>query len=235
MHSKPLIIASLFFASVNLAAQKNPVISKPVTQLPVVKLTSQNDSIQYAIGAYLAQWVNSNGFPINNPPLFLQGMDDIFRNQPRLIADSLVGKIVANYQEIAKRERIRKSESQLFASLKERPGIGIFPNGVYYFILTNGEGAHPARPDSVVLHLKGVTADGTPFEDTYLKKQPVITRVVDMIPGIAAVLPMMGVGSKWQLYIPSALAYGDKTAGTISANSALIVDLELLEVRPVSK
>lgn len=235
MHSKPLIIASLFFASVNLAAQKKPVITKPVTQLPVVKLLSQNDSIQYAIGAYLAQWVNTNGFPINNPSLFLQGMDDIFRNQPRLIADSLVGKIVANYQEIIKRERVRKSEDQLFTSLKDKPGIGILPNGLYYFILTNGEGVHPARSDSVIMHIKGTTADGTSFEDTYLKKQPVMTMVADMIPGIAAVLPMMGAGSKWQLYIPSGLAYGDKAAGIIPANSALIVDLELVEVRHVRK
>lgn len=235
MYLKLLIIASLFSVSVNLVAQKKIVTSKPVTQLPQLKLTSQNDTIQYAIGAYLAQWVNSNGFPINNPSLFLQGMDDIFRNQPRLIADSLVGKIVTNYQEITKHERMRKAESQLFASLKEKPGIGVLPNGVYYLMFSNGEGMHPSKSDTVILNIKGSTANGIEFEDTYQKKQPVSITVSEMIPGVASVLPMMGVGSKWQLFIPSALAYGDKSTAIIPANSALIVELELLDVRPFKK
>lgn len=228
-----LIILSWLLVSIQLFAQKQLPKTDPANA--TVRLISANDTLQYALGSYLAQWVNGNGFIIDNASAFLRALDDVFRNQPRLIPDSITGNIVTNYQQIAKKEQARKAETFLFASLKEKPGIGVLPNGVYYLMFSNGEGMHPSKSDTVILNIKGSTANGIEFEDTYQKKQPVSITVSEMIPGVASVLPMMGVGSKWQLFIPSALAYGEKSTAIIPANSALIVELELLDVRPFKK
>ncbi len=199
------------------------------------KTATGNDSLMYSIGSYLAQWVNNNGFLISNINVFLKGMDDVFRNQPRMVHDTMANTIVLNQQQAIKYDNVRKGEVTLFSLLKDRPGIGIMPNGVYYSVVTNGEGIHPLKQDTVVLHIRGVIVNGGLFEDTYTKKQPIITLVSDMIPGLASSLPMMGAGSKWQLYIPSILAYGEKGSPVIPPYSALVVDVELLEVRPVKK
>ena len=224
------LFSFFLFAILNLAVSAQSKI-KPVAD----KLSTHNDSVQYAIGAYLAQWVNTNGLLINNPALFLKGMDDVFRSQGRLLPDSIAEKMVAKYQLTIQMEKGKKAETNLFAGIRDKKDIGLVPGGIYYLILKNGEGVHPIKTDSVVLHIKGTTADGITFENTYLKKKPVTTMISDLIQGVASVLPMMGTGSKWQLYIPSALAYGDKATALIPANSALVVDLELLAVKQGKK
>lgn len=195
------------------------------------RLSTSNDSLQYALGAFLGQWVNGNGFLIDNPQMFINGMDDVFRNQPRLLNDSLVKSIVSAYQLQNQIERGKKAEDMLFSGIKEKKDVGFVPGGVYYLILKEGEGAHPVKKDSVILHYVGLTADGKQFENTYLKNQPVTTAINDLIPGIANVLPLMGAGSKWKLFIPASQAYGTKATPSIPANSALVVELELLSVK----
>lgn len=200
-----------------------------------LKLSSISDTLQYAIGAYLAKWVNDNGFAISNAPLFLKGLDDKFRNLQGLLPDSMIVKLVVGLQQLSQKEIGLKTEEKIFSSLKDQPGLGMLPNGVRYFIVNTGDGAHPSQNDTVVLHIKGITPDGTVFEDTYLKKQPVSGKVSSLIPGIAQTIPMMGVGDRWKLYIPSKLAYGEKGNTLIPANSTLIVDLTLLDVRSFKK
>jgi FKBP-type peptidyl-prolyl cis-trans isomerase len=204
--------------------------TKPVSPPAVTKLGNMNDTLQYAIGAFLAQWVNNQGFLINNPSLFIKGMDDVFLNKPRLVADSVIAPLITAYQQITSRDRALKLEQQLFTNIKQRPGLGILPNGVHYFILKSSQGLRPVYTDTVTIHLKGTLADGTPFEDTYNKK-PMVTAVNELIPGVAEAIQLMTVGAKWQLYIPAALAFADKGTAVIPPNSALVLEVELLEIR----
>lgn len=202
------------------------------TSITQPKLSVYEDSLMYALGSYLAQWVNKNKIEISNAPLFLKGMDDVFRGHPRRINDTLVNKMITDYQAKQKKQQAREEENRLFQSLKQSPGLGILPNGVYYQVIKSGEGAHPRLKDTVTIHFRGMLADGTVFDDTRQKNRPDITPVSNMIPGIAAALPLMGEGAEWKLYIPSSLAYGDKGSSIIPPASALVVELTLIKVTP---
>ena len=82
----------------SLFAQKTTGPKKPANSAAVVQLSSMADTLQYAIGSFLAQWVNNQGFLINNPTLFIKGMDDIFQNKTRLVPDSLISPLITAYQ-----------------------------------------------------------------------------------------------------------------------------------------
>lgn len=201
----------------------------------VTFIRNHTDSVQYALGSFLAQWVNKNGFVISNPVAYLTGMDHVFKNHPRLLSDSLASKMVLSFQAKHQEKISKESAASLFASIKEKQGMGMMPGGVYYEIEKSGDGVHPLKSDSVTIHIKGMTADSILFEDTYAKHKPSFSKVADLIPGVASALRLMGVGDKWKLYIPSSLAYGKEATPLIPANSALIVELELLRVKHPSK
>lgn len=219
--------------TVSVAAQKTPAPKSGSATAPV-KLNNITYSIQYAIGAFVAQWINNNGFLISNPALFIKGIDDVFQSKPRLIPDSVVPAIITAYQEITQKDRSIKLEQQLFTNIKQRPGLGILPNGVHYFILKSAQGTRPQLTDTVTIHLRGTLADGTVFEDTYKKSAFKITPA-EMVPGVSEALQMMPVGSKWQVYVPAMLAYADKGTAVIPPNSALVLEIELLAIDPPKK
>lgn len=219
--------------SLTVVAQK-ATPSKPSTDNASLKLNNINDSIQYAIGAYVAQWINNNGFLISNPALFIRGIDDVFQSKPRLIADSLVPDMITAYQKVTQKDRFLKLEQQLFTNIKQRPGLGILPNGVHYFILKSAQGIRPQLTDTVTIHLRGTLADGTVFEDTY-KKSPFKITPAEMVPGVSEALQMMPIGSKWQVYVPAVLAYAYKGTAVIPPNSALVLELELLAITSPKK
>ncbi|MEO7531750.1 MAG: FKBP-type peptidyl-prolyl cis-trans isomerase [Sediminibacterium sp.] len=234
--NKYILIFILFF-TVKIHAQKPPAKTNIPPGTASVKLNSAIDTMQYSLGAYIAQWINLNGFILNNAPLFIKGMDDVFLNKPRLVADSIVAQLIPLYQQAAQKGRSTKLEQQLFAGIKDKPGVGMFPNGVRYVILQAGKEVRPLEKDSIVINLVAKLADGTVVEDTYASKKPFHTTPLGfiLIPGLNAALLEMPEGSKWTLYIPSALAYGDKSTALIPANSALVIDVELVEVKPAKK
>ncbi len=226
-----LLIAGMLSLSV-IAQKTTPSKSSPVSA--PVKLSNINDSIQYAIGAYVAQWINNNGFLISNPALFIRGIDDVFQSRPRLIADSLVPDMITAYQQVTQKDRSIKLEQQLFTNIKQRPGLGILPNGVHYFILKSAQGQRPLPNDTVTIQLRGSLADGTVFEDTY-RKSPVKITPIEMVPGVSDAIQMMPVGSKWQIYVPAMLAYAEKGTSVIPPNSALVLEIELLSITSPKK
>ncbi|WP_353549551.1 FKBP-type peptidyl-prolyl cis-trans isomerase [Sediminibacterium sp. KACHI17] len=219
--------------SLGVIAQKTTSPKSSPTSAPV-KLSNINDSIQYAIGAFVAQWINNNGFIISNPALYIKGMDDVFQNKPRLIPDSVVPVMITAYQQVTQKDRSLKLEQQLFTNIKQRPGLGILPNGVHYFILKSAQGQRPLPTDTVTIQLRGTLADGTVFEDTY-RKSPVKITPAEMVPGVSEALQMMPVGSKWQIYVPAMLAYADKGTAVIPPNSALVLEIELLNITSPKK
>lgn len=222
------------FVSLNVIAQKQSAKGNNNVQAPV-KLVSAADTMQYTLGAFVAQWINSNGFLITSPALFLNGMDDMFKNRPRLIPDSSIGPRVAAYQRAGQLERAIRQEQQLFAALRDRPGVGMLPNGVRYVILKTGKGLHPSEADSVEMNLIAKLADGTVVEDTYQNKRTFIATTNSFFPGLNDALPMMSEGSRWQLFIPAILAYGERGTTLIPPNSALVIEVELVAVRTPKK
>lgn len=197
-----------------------------------IQLTNQQDSLQYALGAYLGQWMVKNNFTVTKANLFLTGMDDVLKQKQTAIPDSLVAPLIASYQQANQNEKNKLLEQQLFASLKEKQGVGVLPNGVNYIIRRQGEGSKPGLKDTVMINAVGVLADGTIFEDTYKKKQALQVNISTLIPGLKEVIQYMPVGSVWRVFIPSELGYG--AAGLknlVPPHAALVYDVELLEIK----
>jgi FKBP-type peptidyl-prolyl cis-trans isomerase len=225
-----IITSVLLFWSASLSAQK-PITKSAVTS-PVIKLKTHADSIQYALGAYMGRYMIVGGFQTVNLDYFLPGMNDAYQNKTKLISDSVIYSLIANYQSETQKQRGKVLEAQLFDAIKDRPGIGKLPSGVQYTIIKAGEkGAKPLETDSVIINYKGTLPDGFVFENTYLSKIPVRTTPVTLIPGLNEVLQLMTTGATWQIFIPAAQAYGEKGNGNIPPNSAVMITVELVEIR----
>jgi len=205
---------------------------EPASKPKEIKLNSKTDSLQYSLGAYLGQWMVKNNFTVTKANLFLTGMDDVLKQKQTAIPDSLVAPLIATYQQANQNEKNKLLEQQLFASLKEKQGVGVLPNGVNYIIRRQGEGSKPGLKDTVMINAVGVLADGTIFEDTYKKKQALQVNISTLIPGLKEVIQYMPVGSVWRVFIPSELGYG--AAGLknlVPPHAALVYDVELLEIK----
>jgi FKBP-type peptidyl-prolyl cis-trans isomerase FklB len=126
-----------------------------------------------------------------------------------------------------------KAEGQAFlAKNKTAPGVVTLPSGLQYKILKAGEGKKPTISDTVVCNYRGTFINGTEFDSSYKRNQPLSFPVSGVIKGWTEALQLMPVGSKWQLFIPSDLAYGERGAsGAIPPNSMLIFEVELLSIQ----
>jgi FKBP-type peptidyl-prolyl cis-trans isomerase len=240
---KRLIIIPLFLLSLILSAQKrqqqksDPAQTKPETQTQTpaqepLKLTNGDDSTQYIIGAYLGQFMLTNGLRVTNASLFIKGMDDVLAAKPMLVPADSVPKRMAEHLSKMTVERNKLLEKQLFDAVKGQPGVGTLPTGVCYVIVKAGTGPRPQVADSVIIHVKGYLPEGILFEDTYARNTPLRTTPGNLIPGLKDALQIMTEGSVWRIYIPSALAYAEKgIQGIIPPYSAIVFDVELLTVK----
>lgn len=217
----------LFFC---LAFSTGILAQKPLAD-PVANLKKYDDSLQYALGVYMGNYLLQGGFSTIDMNHFLVGLNDVYKNRPRAIKDSLAYIMLTKYQEEATRKRGKLIEEQLFAAIKDKPGLGRLPSGVQYLILKQGTGAKPLAGDSILIHYKGTLASGVVFENTFASNKPIPTSPAATIPGLNEALQSMSVGSTWEIFIPAALGYGEKGSLGIPANSALIVTVELLEIR----
>lgn len=223
MRTIKLILLTLLLSSRVFAQEQTP---------QEIKLNSKEDTLQYAVGAFIGQWMVKNNLQVTNANIFLSAMDAALNNKPLAVADSSIAPIVAAYQLSAQIDRSKLLEEQLFASLKGKTGVGVLPSGVHYIIIETGQGNRPVSSDDIVFHAKGVFPDGTLLEDTYQKNQPVTNLLSNLIPGLNESIQLMPVGSKWRIFIPSALAYGSiGIQGKVPPYMALVFDIELIEIK----
>ena len=188
--------------------------------------------MQYVLGAYLGLYISNNGFVLSKPAVFNKGLEDVLFGKPLLLKADSIPHLMKNYEKLTAKENSARQEKLLFEKIKSQAGMGVLPSGVCYAIIKAGTGIRPQLTDSVTLHLKGFLADGKQFEDTYPKNTPYYTMPSNVIPGISEVLQIMPAGSLWRMYIPSALAFGEKgLTGMIPPYSALIYEVELLKVK----
>ena len=215
---KPLmliVIAAFLFANHSNAQQ--------------VGIKSPSDTLQYAAGAYIGQWLKSNGINVTNYDILKKGITDMSAGK-LLIKDSLLNvrlsEQLKNYQIISAKEQ----EQQLFATVKNQKGVGLLPSGIAYLVDSAGAGVKPGLKDSVELEVRGFLPGGQLFTDTYQAKQPLRTTISSLIPGLAEGVQLMSEGSRWRIFIPSALAYGSNGAQGIPPYTALIFQIELKKV-----
>ena len=228
---KTIITLVALLITHSTSAQEQTTKQTETKQEPV-ELTNESDTLQYALGAFIGQWMVKNGFEIKNANLFLNGMGDVLQNKPLAVVDSTIAPIISGYQLSNQNEKSRQMEEQLFEALKGKPGVGVLPSGVHYIVITKGIGIRPTAADTVVINATGVFPDGTVFEDTYKKEQAITIVTNRLIPGLNEAVQLMPEGSKWRIFIPSALAYGPAgKPNLIPPNTALVFDITLEEVK----
>lgn len=203
------------------------------------KLVTEYDSTSYALGVLIGQQ-NKQGlesFPGGNEldvniiaqafRLFLNG-DSVSMTPEE--ANELVGKFFEKMQNQASQKNLEEGNAYLEKN-KAREGVITTESGLQYEILTAGEGPKPAAEDVVKVHYHGTTIDGKVFDSSVDRGEPVEFPVSNVIPGWVEALQLMPVGSRWKLYIPGELGYGERGAGgDIGPNSVLIFEVELLEI-----
>ncbi len=204
------------------------------------QLADQKSRVSYAIGMMTGhQWKQQDvDF---DPDVYARGIKDSLAGGATLMTPDEAQQVIMAFQQEfrtkqqqkhAEQSTKNKAEGEAFlAANKSKPGVQSLPDGLQYIIITNGLGALPTANDTVTVHYRGTMLDGTEFDSSYKRGQPAQFPVTGVIRGWTEALQKMNVGSKWKLFIPSELAYGEQGNRNIPPNSVLIFEVELLDTK----
>jgi FKBP-type peptidyl-prolyl cis-trans isomerase FklB len=198
-------------------------------------LKSKEDSVAYSIGISIGTNMKKDEIDKLNVDLLVQGMRETLRGDSSAIDNSTAINIIQSYlndKQKMKSEAAKEEGRKFLAENKNKPGVKTTASGLQYIVEKEGTGAIPVATDTVVIHYHGTLLDGTVFDSSVEKGQPLEYPVNGFIPGWIEALTMMKVGSKWKLFVPSELAYGERPMGPkIKPNSTLVFELELLKIK----
>ncbi len=231
MKIKLLALAVLVTVSMHAFAQKTK--SKKNKKGDVV-LATKLDSVSYGIGMNIGQNLKNENIDLLNVDLLAAAVKTYLNGDSLLMKHADAGQFVNNYfKELAdKKSQENKLAGEKFLETnKTQPGVITLPSGLQYHILKEGNGEKPTATDKVTTHYHGTFLDGKVFDSSVERGQPAQFPVNRVIPGWTEALQLMPVGSKWKLWIPYNLAYGDKGyPPKIAPYSALIFEVELISI-----
>ena len=228
---KRVFIPFFLLISVTTFAQVKPKPAVKAAPQPIFKDT--NDSLSYAIGISVANFYKEQGVTHVNTALVSKAINDLLKSNKPLLTDQQCNSVIMESMQKSRAEKssVAKKEGEAFlAANKTKPGVIELPSGLQYLVIKQGDGPKPALTDKVKCHYHGTLIDGTVFDSSIDRGQPIDFNVNGVIPGWTEALQLMNVGSKWRLFIPSNLAYGDQATGKIKAGSTLIFDVELIDI-----
>ncbi|MDL2255534.1 FKBP-type peptidyl-prolyl cis-trans isomerase [Parabacteroides sp. OttesenSCG-928-G06] len=192
------------------------------------------DKVSYALGLSIGNNFQNSGINELNTEDFLQGLKDVLEQKEPAISYDEAKQVINEYftkLQAEKLENNKKAGEEFLNINRNKAGVTVLPSGLQYQVLKEGTGATPAATDKVKCHYHGTLINGTVFDSSVQRGQPAVFGVSQVIPGWVEALQLMPAGSKWRLFIPSDLAYGERGAGeAIEPNSTLIFDVELLEI-----
>jgi FKBP-type peptidyl-prolyl cis-trans isomerase FklB len=205
------------------------------------QLKDQKDKASYSIGHDIGSTFKKQNVDVNSDALFA-GLKDALSGKEAMTKEDR-DKALAEFQKemIEKQAATTKAASEknategekFLAENKKKDGVKTTTSGLQYKVLKEGAGDPPKATDSVVTNYKGTLLDGTEFDSSYKRNEPATFPVNRVIPGWTEALQLMKPGSKYQLFIPSKLAYGERGAGRdIGPNATLIFEVELLSIKP---
>jgi FKBP-type peptidyl-prolyl cis-trans isomerase FklB len=222
-------------------AQPSPTPQAAASESP---LKTEKEKVSYAIGMNIGENFHRQGIEVD-PNLFMQGLKDASAGGKTLITDEEARAILTQYQgelrakmeqKIKESAETNKKEGEEFlAANKSKEGVVTLPSGLEYKILKAGTGPKPSAADTVECNYRGTLLNGTEFDSTAKHGgEPSKFPVSGVIKGWTEALQLMPVGSKWQLFIPSNLAYGERgtPGGEIGPNSTLVFEVELISIQP---
>jgi FKBP-type peptidyl-prolyl cis-trans isomerase FklB len=243
-YMKKILTGIVAVSMLTAVTAQTKTVKKPAAKSPAPVFKSQNDSLSYSIGMSLASFYKQQGITNINTVLLNRAINDI-KTGKTLLTEEQMTACVNNYlqkKQAEKMEGSRKANSGIIeanhkigeaflAENKTKPGVVTTASGLQYQVLKEGTGPKPLPTDKVKCHYHGTLIDGTVFDSSVDRGQPVDFPVTGVIQGWVEALQLMPVGSKWKLFLPANLAYGDNAAGPkITPGSTLIFDVELLEI-----
>jgi FKBP-type peptidyl-prolyl cis-trans isomerase FklB len=204
-------------------------------------LKTQKEKISYIIGTDIGKNLKKQSIDVN-PELLFKGIKDAFAGDKFLLTDQEIQEVMGAFQQemIAKQSEkmsklaaVNKKEGEAFLDAnKKKDSVITLPSGLQYKVVVEGTGKTPTVNDTVTTHYRGTLIDGTEFDNSYKRGEPATFPVNGVVAGWTEALQHMKAGSKWKLYIPSNLAYGDRGAGQlIGPGATLIFDIELISVK----
>ncbi len=210
-----------------------------------MSLKDNKDKVSYAIGLDVGNAMKRQSIDINTD-IFMRGLKDALSDGKKLMTDDEVRETMTAFShEMAEKQKEKtkllgeknlKEGEAFLAENKKKEGVKTLPSGLQYKVITEGSGKTPKASDTVTVNYRGTLIDGTEFDSSYKRGQPATFPVSGVIKGWTEALQLMKEGAKWQIFIPSDLAYGDKGAGNIiGPNAVLIFDVELISVKEAEK
>ncbi len=214
-----------------------PAAKKP----SVLTLKTDKDKVSYAIGMNIGTSLHKQSADID-PAIFAQGFKDAFAAGKTLLTEEEVRAALTQFQNDLRKAQVEKMQKlgeenkkageAFLADNKTKEGVVALPSGLQYKVLTEGTGPKPVATDSVVCNYRGTLLDTTEFDSSYKRGQPVTFPVMGVVKGWTEALQLMPVGSKWQLFVPPELAYGNRGGPGIGPNATLIFEVQLLSIQP---
>ena len=206
-----------------------------------MELKTAKDKLSYTLGVNTGMNVKKNTLDIDLN-IFAQGMKDVLAGSKLLLTEDDMKAVIISLQkdiQLRQQEQMKvqgeknKQEGAAFLRQNKKQGATELPSGLQYKVIIEGKGRKPVASDVVTVNYKGTLLDGTEFDSSYKRGQPVTFAVSGVIKGWTEALQLMQEGSKWQLFIPSALAYGEQgtPGGPIGPNAVLIFEVELITIQ----
>ena len=233
-------IVALFSFAIANGQKKKVTTAKKTNNMVTLKksspvLMTPIDSFSYAIGLEGASYYKTQGATQINSEAVKKAFDDIYNNRPPQMTPEQCNSTIQQRLQVytaAKSGKVKEEGKKFLVENKKRPGVIQLPNGLQYEIIKAGTGEKPKVTDTVKAHYIGTLVNGKEFDNSYTRGTPLQIPVSGVIPGWVQALQMMPVGSKWKLFIPSDLAYGDRGAGNgaIPGGATLIFVIELIEI-----
>jgi FKBP-type peptidyl-prolyl cis-trans isomerase FklB len=247
---KQLLSAALVFFTLGVNAQtkKAPVKKAPVkATVPVNVLKNSRDSFSYAAGLNIAANMKDQGITDINAAIMQKAITDVFQNKTPLLTADAANASLQKHMMVIQQKKMAEQQGKSAAEKargkvfldnnKKRAGVVTLPSGLQYEIMKAGDAnsIKATAADTVVVHYAGSFTDGREFESSVSRGEPVTFPVGAVIKGWTEILQLMPEGSKWKVFIPSDLAYGDMGSGAIPPGSTLIFEIEVLDVKPAAK
>lgn len=236
-----ILLVSAGFAQTQTSPAK-PAQTAPASNSP---LKTELDRLSYSIGMNLGTGLKEQAVEVNSEML-LRGIKDGMSGAKALMTDDEIRTSLGNLktQLQAKQAAMQQKKGtenkakgdKFLAENKTKEGVVTLPSGLQYKVLKQGDGPKPTATDTVTTNYRGTLVDGTQFDSSYDRKQPATFPVGGVIKGWTEALQLMPVGSKWQLFIPPNLAYGEQgAANVIGPNETLIFEVELISIQQPEK
>jgi FKBP-type peptidyl-prolyl cis-trans isomerase FklB len=238
MNKTNIILLSLFL--VIFGACGKAVGTSAAKPLKAGDLDNQKKKVSYAIGLDIGKNFKERAMDLDIE-ILIQGLRDAQGSGQPLLGKDEIQKVMTQFQQdMMKAEQAKKigqaqvnkaKEEAFLAENAKKPGVKVTPSGLQYLVLSTGTGPMPKATDTVKVHYRGTLLDGSEFDSSYKRNQPAVFPLNGVIKGWTEALQLMKVGSKWQVFLPSSLAYGEQGAGqVIGPNATLIFEVELLGI-----